>query len=640
MTALALAQLLGESPAIARLKEQVGRLILRQAEGARRHAPILILGETGTGKGLLAGAIHRAGPRAAGPFIDVNCAAIPSSLVEAELFGFERGAFTDARQSKAGLFQAAHRGTLFLDEIGLLPEGSQAKLLKALEEQSVRRLGSTRSEPVDVWLIAATSENLDAAVQTRRFREDLYHRLAVVTLRLPPLRERGDDILHLAEHFLSRACEDYGLARRTLSAEARAALQVYAWPGNVRELANVIERVALLSDGITVTAATLALPSPRARLGALPGGAAERQAVVEAESEAERSRVLETLRVVKWNISQAAVRLGMPRNTLRYRMEKLGLGSDSKAGPSATPPATPAGVRWEPRRVTFVRARLVALGAEPTSPEISRTMEMIVDKVESFGGHVEERGAKSLVAAFGLESIENAALHAASAALAIQKVTTRVSAEDSPRPAVTLAIHTTRVLVGRHPRGDDIDTDAKRLALAVLDALEERAEPGAIAVSADAAPFLARRFEVMEGRLVGPLAPERRFKTGFVGRESELGLLRERLHQAEAGHGQIVSIVGEPGMGKTRLLGEFRRQAAGDAMWMEGQAIAFGGTIPFHPMIDLVRRAFQIEEGDPESVVAEKIEHAVLRLGEDLRPSSRFSDTSCPSSRAIRRFCN
>ena len=194
----------------------------RRGRGAWRRSSIL--GETGTGKGLLAGILHRAGPRAAGPFVDVNCAAIPETLLEAELFGFERGAFTDARHAKPGLLQTAHRGMLFLDEVGLLPEGLQAKLLKVLEERSVRRLGSTRSEPVDVWIVAATSEDLQAAMRARRFREDLYHRLAVLTLRLPPLRERGEDIVRLAEHFLGQACADYGLAPRTLAPDARAAL--------------------------------------------------------------------------------------------------------------------------------------------------------------------------------------------------------------------------------------------------------------------------------------------------------------------------------------------------------------------------------------------------------------------------------
>jgi DNA-binding NtrC family response regulator len=256
-----LVELLGESPGIVAVREKIARLLERQLD-SRRLPPILIRGETGTGKGLLARAIHRAGPRATGSFVDVNCAAIPETLLEAELFGFERGAFTDARQAKPGLFQAAHRGTLFLDEVGLLPEGLQGKLLTVLEEREVRRLGSTRSEPVDVWILAATSADLEAGTRARRFREDLYHRLAVLTLWLPPLRERGRDILLLAEHFLSRACADYILPPKSLSPEAQAALPPYQWPGNIRELANVMERVALLSDELVVTAEMLGVSAP------------------------------------------------------------------------------------------------------------------------------------------------------------------------------------------------------------------------------------------------------------------------------------------------------------------------------------------------------------------------------------------
>ena len=275
-----LADLLGESPAIRAVRATVERLLAHGVEG-RRLPPLLIQGETGTGKGLLARAIHRAGPRSAGPLVEVNCAAIPETLLEAELFGFERGAFTDARQPKAGLFQTAHQGTLFLDEVGLLPEGVQAKLLKVLEDHAVRRLGSTRSEPADVALIAATSEDLRDGVRARRFREDLYHRLAVVTVRLPSLAERGPDILLLAEHFLARACADYGLAEKRLTPDARAALCAYGWPGNIRELANVMERAALLTDTSVVTAAVLGLPTlaglettepdPMPETAALPG---------------------------------------------------------------------------------------------------------------------------------------------------------------------------------------------------------------------------------------------------------------------------------------------------------------------------------------------------------------------------------
>src|SRR5229473_7479996 len=194
-----LAELVGESPAMEAVRDQVRRLLTPRETG-RRLPSVLLNGETGTGKGLVARTIHRAGPRSGGPFVDVNCAAIPETLLEAELFGFERGAFTDARRAKPGLFQTAHRGTIFLDEVGLLPETLQGTLLKVLEEQAVRRLGSTVSEPVDVAVISATNADLKAAMAARHFREDLYHRLAVLTLDLPPLRERGQDVVLLAKH--------------------------------------------------------------------------------------------------------------------------------------------------------------------------------------------------------------------------------------------------------------------------------------------------------------------------------------------------------------------------------------------------------------------------------------------------------
>src|SRR5215813_8665660 len=193
-----LAQLLGESPAINLVREKLRQLLERQWAGQRLPA-MLIQGETGTGKGLVARLVHRMGPRRGGPFVDINCPAIPETLLETEMFGFERGAFTDAHRAKPGLFQAAHGGTLFLDEVGLLPESVQAKLLTAIEERSVRRLGSTHPESVDVCFISATNTDLRAALRERRFRQDLYHRLAVITLDIPPLRDRDRDVLYLAE---------------------------------------------------------------------------------------------------------------------------------------------------------------------------------------------------------------------------------------------------------------------------------------------------------------------------------------------------------------------------------------------------------------------------------------------------------
>src|SRR5437763_6421658 len=263
------AEVIGDSAGVVAVRTQAEQLLRRHSTTGRLPS-VLLLGETGIGKGLLARALHDAGPRAAGPFVAVNCAAIPETLLEAELFGFEQGAFTDARHAKAGLFQTAHRGTLFLDEIGLLPETLQAKLRTVLEDRAVRRLGSTRTETVAVWIITASGQDLDARAGRRRFREDLFHRLAVVTLRLPPLRERGQDILTLAEHFLTRTCTDYGLPPKTLAEDAREILLAYRWPGNVRELANLMERVALLIDAPLVTGDTLDLAVPSRRSAAPP----------------------------------------------------------------------------------------------------------------------------------------------------------------------------------------------------------------------------------------------------------------------------------------------------------------------------------------------------------------------------------
>jgi two-component system, NtrC family, response regulator AtoC len=315
--------LLGESPAMIELNEQVARLVQNFGnDGDRRLPPVLIEGESGAGKSVLGRAMHRVSRRAGDPFVDINCAAIPHALVETELFGFERGAFTNAHQSRSGALQQAHRGTLFLEEIDAMPPTVQAQLLSAIEDRSVRRLGSTRSEPVDVWIIAASSRDLEQALWDRSLRQDLYHRLAPVTLRVPPLRDRGSDILLLAEHFLKRACESYRLPFKILSTEARSALLEYGWPGNVRELENVIERAALISDNELITSRAVlspqqTIPSPwptkRPDLG-----------------DADRQRLLAVWREAGGNLSRAAALLGVSRNTLRYRLHKLNILSEDR----------------------------------------------------------------------------------------------------------------------------------------------------------------------------------------------------------------------------------------------------------------------------------------------------------------------
>src|SRR5712691_4752215 len=515
-----LAELLGESAAIQGVRENIRRLLARPQTG-RRLPSILIQGETGTGKGLVARLIHRHGPRAHGPFVDLNCAAIPETLLEAELFGFERGAFTDARRAKPGLFQTAHRGTIFLDEIGLLPEALQAKLLKVLEEQAIRRLGSTSSEPVDVWIISATNTDLQSAIAQRRFREDLYHRLAVLTLQLPPLRERERDVVLLAERFLARACADYGLPRKTLSPEAQARLLAYPWPGNVRELGNMIERVALLAEDVVVSAEVLELPS-----GAPPHPAAPSAAPPPASLEdAMRDHLLAALTQTGWNISRTAALLGISRNTLRARIERFDLRTGaSPAAPARRPDRAPAPapivaepqpssyapptpvpapglaaaspIRWETRRVTLLRAALITPAGDEELPDASRALGVLLDKLRSFGGRIEDVGPWAVGAVFGLEPVEDAPRRAAHAAMALQKAAERGRRGDGESFSAKIGIHVAQVLIGQSSVGIDIDADAKRAQWDILDSLLSSAEADSIMLTAAARAFLKRRFDL------------------------------------------------------------------------------------------------------------------------------------------------
>lgn len=307
-----LAQFIGESPAMLALRESVRRFVERPS-GFHRLPHVLILGETGTGKSFLARAMHAASNRAAGPFVEVNCAAIPETLLESEMFGYERGAFTDARQSKSGLFQTAHGGTLFLDEIALMPESMQAKLLSTLDSGVVRRIGAVRSEPVDVWVIAATNEDLAAALGQRRFRADLYHRLAAVTFSLAPLRDRLDDVLLLADAALTQICRRFDLPLKFLTPAARDALRAYTWPGNVRELNSILERAVLLATTSHITPTDLALPTSIS------------QAEPDTSYDTQRERLLTTLRHADWSTRRAALLLGISRATLYRRLQQYGI---------------------------------------------------------------------------------------------------------------------------------------------------------------------------------------------------------------------------------------------------------------------------------------------------------------------------
>jgi two-component system response regulator AtoC len=303
------AGIVGDSPAMRAVLDRA-----RQVAALDDVPPILITGETGTGKGLVARSIHSSGPRAAKPFIEVNCTALPGALMEAELFGHERGAFTDAKESKIGLFEAAEGGFLFLDEIGDVELSLQGKLLRAIEERVVRRVGGVRDRKVDLRILTATNRDLEKESQQGRFRKDLYFRLAVIVLHLPALRERSDDVLLLAEEFLRRFSIKYGREVRRIDPPARDALMAYSWPGNVRELSHVIERAVLWSQGPALDAGSLALIEPE------PARASGSDLI-----QWERSMIEQALREAGGNQTKAAQRLGISRDTLRYRIKKFGI---------------------------------------------------------------------------------------------------------------------------------------------------------------------------------------------------------------------------------------------------------------------------------------------------------------------------
>jgi len=322
--------LLGESEPMQALKRKVAQVIEAERQLTDADAPaVLITGETGTGKELVARALHFSGPRRAKPFVEINCAAIPAQLLESELFGHERGAFTDARERKLGLVETAEDGTLFLDEIGDMDLTLQSKLLKLLEEKTVRRVGSVREGKVNVRIVAATHRPLESLVQEGKFRSDLYFRLRIVELAVPPLRERGDDILLLARHFLAIHGGRYNKPNLRLSPAVERPLEAHRWPGNVRELRNVIEQAVLLAPSDMIHTDQLNLSSV---LGSAPSTA---PAAPEAQQEgsrldrAERELLLKALETAEWNVTRAAKLLGVSRDTLRYRMEKFRLTPQS-----------------------------------------------------------------------------------------------------------------------------------------------------------------------------------------------------------------------------------------------------------------------------------------------------------------------
>jgi two-component system NtrC family response regulator len=296
--------------------------MLRVLRNIEKLAPtdvaVLLLGESGTGKELLAHAIHRLSPRASGPFVPINCAAIPETLLESELFGHERGAFTGALRQNIGRIESAHHGTLFLDEIGDVPLPMQVKLLRFLQDQIVERIGGRRPVQVDVRIVCATNQDLDRMMTEGRFREDLFYRLNEVSVRVPALRDRPTDSIVLASFFLRRFAKEYGRTARGLAGSAVAAIRDYSWPGNVRELENRIKRAVVMTEGPLVSAADLDLPS-----GEVEGKSLDIRA---ARARAEREVIQLALTQAGSNLSKAAKLLGISRPTLYDLMQQHQLG--------------------------------------------------------------------------------------------------------------------------------------------------------------------------------------------------------------------------------------------------------------------------------------------------------------------------
>ncbi|WP_029148880.1 sigma-54 dependent transcriptional regulator [Methylophilus sp. 5] len=314
-------QLIGESAAMQSVRQQITRIAQLSALSDAVQPTVLITGETGTGKDVVARYLHASCANHDKPFVHVDCASLPAELIESELFGHEKGAFTNAVASRPGLIESAEDGTLFLDEIGELPLGLQAKLLNVLERRMVRRLGSTKERPVQARIIAATNRDLYHMSSEGRFRSDLYYRLNVITMQMPPLRDRGQDVLLLANYFRQMTEKRYALPHHEFSAMALMAIQNYHWPGNVREMRHQISRAVLMCTQAMISEHDLGLPQ-MAAVNANPSIQGEAQVTLD---DAEKAMLLNALEQARHNVSKAARLLGITRMTMRYRMDKHGI---------------------------------------------------------------------------------------------------------------------------------------------------------------------------------------------------------------------------------------------------------------------------------------------------------------------------
>ncbi len=645
-------QLLGTNRAFAALKARA-RQLLEATRRARRWPPVLLQGEVGTGKNLLARALHQASGRAAGPFVHVQCNAIPETLAETLLFGHERGAFTGADRPRPGYFRTAHQGTILLDEIGTLSEAMQAQLLQVVDEGLVPVVGLPTAIPVDAWVICATNVDLNVAVRERRFRPDLLSRLTV-RFTLPPLRERRSDIMPLAEKFLAQACADFGLPLKKLSPAARAHLEQDPWLDNARGLRNMIENAVIFTPGAVIGSEHLEITAPSAEADA-------------------RERYLDVLGHTGWNISRASQRLGVTRQTLRARIarwELRELWAERQRGEKAAAEAPPdpslpepeevapssrdtadrlergeedsdgarvesREIRWERRWLGFLRFSLTDSDTDDVMVRARPYLDLALERVRQFGGQEVELWPTGFDAAFGLDAIEGSAQRAGSAALAIQVAATRAHQDTSGAPEWRVVLHAMSCLVGSRGPVPRIDRDARRRAADVMDALVSESKQGAVLASAEIAPFLRRRFSLGAHLGSGPAGGARPVLSPllqpggfgehpgtFVGCRGEIETLQARGSMASQGRGQIVGIVGDPGVGKSRLVWEFAHGGP-DRGWLvlDTASVALGRPAPFLAVIDLLRVYFDVAPGELEDAVRNKVTRRLAALDEALLPS-------------------
>ena len=665
--------IVGHTPAIDALRAQIRHLAAFDTVGSAFVPTLLLQGDTGTGKGLVARVIHDSGPRAQGPFIDVNCAAIPETLLEVELFGFEAGTFTDAKRAKPGLVESALHGTLFLDEIDTLPLLLQAKLLSAIDEKRVRRLGAVGSRQLDVKFIAATQTDLSTRVAEGRFRPDLYHRLAVVILGIPPLRERGEDILILAQHFLRQYAAAHGLLPKQLSRDAEVWLRGYGWSGNVRELSHLMERVTLLSTQVVVNASTLEqLCLPRPLLAVRSGAPLVRD---DTDPVDEPARLRRALGQTGGNVVQAARLLGISRGALRYWMRRYGIGRPRWQA-LTQPPGSQEQVAVEPCEADRSRSTSVAslaLGAaweqkpvvvlaldvawpEAMDGTIScvepwtlarRWQQTLTETAQGCGGRLVQSSLASLTAVFGMpQTLEQMPQRAVQTALAIRHwlAEDRAADDRQPGPEVRMAIHLGQVLVD----GQASDPTAHLLPLGETLSLPVRllghATPGDILLSPQVGRLVEGWFELHEregpagtslsdsirayavvglGPRCSPLAVYgKRPLHRFVGRERELAALGDLLAQVAQSRGQVVGIVGEPGVGKSRLCYELT-QSHRPQPWLilASSLVAYGKDTPYLPVIDLLKAYFQLDARDEQQTIRDKVLTKLRMLDEGLVPA-------------------